>query len=122
MLIPLGIAEGIYKGHEQVPFWSSMTKEERKAMFGGGEEDEVPLGGDDDDEDEDDGAARSLVEDVKASGVTADIEKGPTTSGAEFLKALRKKCSNTMFVCVEVMSVDDLQNLVRMIVSLVRPV
>ena len=44
MLIALGMAEGVYKGHEQVPFWSSVTKEERKAMFGGGEEDEVPLG------------------------------------------------------------------------------
>ena len=101
IFIALGMAEGIYKGYEQVPLWSSLSEEERKQYFGlGGEED----GEDNDDDclpaladcDEDDGAAKSLVDEVRAWGVTADVEKGPTKSGAEFLKAMRKKCSNTM--------------------------
>ena len=66
--------------------------------------------------------AQSMVAEVKSSSVTADIEKGPTKDGAQYFKTLRKKCDNTIYVCVEVMSLDNLQSLVRMIVCMIRPV
>ena len=38
------------------------------------------------------------------------------------MKAPRKKCANTIYVAVEVMCLEDLQNLIRLILALVRPV
>ena len=131
IMIALGMAEGVYKGYEQVPLWSDLSKAARDALAKPDEDDDGDDGPpqlldiDPEEEAHDEASAAqasALVRDVKSSGAKADLEKGPTKDGADYLKALRKKCSNTIYVAVEVMCLDDLQNLVRLIMAFVRPV
>ena len=131
-LINIGLSKGYYKTYQDVPMWKGNLR---------------PLPAGDDDDDDDDNAdveghdpisdeMRQQQQDDRdkkqaeaataaASSSTAKVpseDKATTQSTKDEVAALRKKCLNTMYVCVAVLCKPGLQDLSRMVATIIRPI
>ena len=131
-LINIGLSKSYYNSYQDVPTWKGHPRP-------------LPAGDDGDDGDDDgDGDGHEPINEDKrqqqeddrdrqqaeaaaaaASSSTAKVaseDKATTQSTKDEVAALRKKCLNMMYVCVAILCKPGLQDLSRMVATIIRPI
>ena len=114
-LIVLAMVMNIYKDYMDVPLWSVSELKKMKDFADDDEDDgdqECPYLDDHD---------QAVIDGAENRQVRADEKKLPVTAQDD-LKALRLKCKNSIFVALEIMCKDRIQNMVRIIITMIRDV